>query len=287
MTDPPGRTTLKSSIMGIRGCGDTAACGCFASLRPGPGAGRAVFRPPDGGLSRPGGQEVLQAGAAVPMIDLHTHTLLSDGGLIPTELARRAETLGFRALAMTDHVDTAMADVVVPVLVRVAEDLAPVMKMKVIAGAEVTHCRPEHIARVVERCRRLGARIVIVHGETPSEPVIKGTNRAAIEAGCDILAHPGLITEADARLAAERGVLLEVSGRAGHCLGNGHVVQTARRAGARVVFGSDTHEPGDLRTRGDAEYVLACAGCGAEEVAAAFDAAERLVARVVTGEDAT
>ena len=213
------------------------------------------------------------------MIDLHTHTLLSDGDLIPTELARRAEVLGFRALGLADHVDTALVDVVVPLLVKVAADLAPVMKMKVIPGAEVTHCRPEHIARVVARARQLGARIVVVHGETPSEPVMEGTNRAALSAGCDILAHPGLLTEADARLAAEKGVLLEVSGRAGHCLANGHVVQVARRMGAGVIFGSDSHAPEDLRPRPDAEKVLACAGLSADEIAAAFEAAERLVAR--------
>jgi len=40
------------------------------------------------------------------MIDLHTHTVLSDGELIPTELVRRAEVLGFRALGMAEHVDT-------------------------------------------------------------------------------------------------------------------------------------------------------------------------------------
>ena len=213
------------------------------------------------------------------MIDLHTHTLLSDGDLVPTELARRAEVLGFRALAMTDHVDTAIVDLVVPPLVQAAKDLTPVMQMKVIAGAEVTHCRPQHIARVIARARELGARIVVVHGETPAEPVIEGTNRAAIEAGCDILAHPGLITDADARLAAQKGVLLEVSGRQGHSLGNGHVVAAARRAGAQVIFGSDAHEPEDLRPRGDAEKVLACAGLAPAEIAAAFAAAERLVAK--------
>ena len=109
------------------------------------------------------------------MIDLHTHTLLSDGDLIPTELARRAEVLGFRALGLADHVDTAMVDWVVPQLVRVAADLAPVMKMRVVAGAEVTHCRPQHVAGMVARARQLGARIVIVHGETPVEPVVEGT----------------------------------------------------------------------------------------------------------------
>jgi histidinol phosphatase-like PHP family hydrolase len=219
------------------------------------------------------------------MIDLHTHTLLSDGDLIPAELARRAEAQGFRALAMTDHVDTVLVETVVPLLVRAAGDLAPVMKMKVIPGAEVTHCRLEHIARVVARARELGARIVVVHGESPVEPVLEGTNRAAIEAGCDILAHPGLITEADARRAAERGVRLEISGRCGHSLGNGHVAQMARRAGAQVIFGSDSHAPEDLRPRRDAERVLALAGLGAEEVAAAFAAAERLVTRAVKGED--
>jgi histidinol phosphatase-like PHP family hydrolase len=213
------------------------------------------------------------------MIDLHTHTVLSDGDLIPTELARRAEVAGFRALGFADHVDTALVDVVVPVLVQVAADLAPAMKMKVLPGAEVTHCRPEHIARVVARARELGAQIVVVHGETPVEPVPPGTNRAAIEAGCDILAHPGLLTEADARLAARKGVLLEVSGRQGHCLANGHVVQMARRVGAQVVFGSDTHAPENLRSRADAEKVLACAGLTPEEIAAAFAAAEHLVAR--------
>jgi putative hydrolase len=219
------------------------------------------------------------------MIDLHTHTVLSDGVLIPTELARRAEVLGFRTLGIADHIDTVLVETIVPALVQVSRDLAPVMAMKVVAGAEVTHCRPEHIGRVVARARKLGARIVVVHGETPVEPVIAGTNRAAIEAGCDILAHPGLISEADARLAAERGVLLEVSARGGHSLGNGHVVQMARRVGAQVIFGSDSHKPEDLRARPAAEFILACAGLTPEEVAAAFAAAERLVTRAVNGED--
>jgi histidinol phosphatase-like PHP family hydrolase len=214
------------------------------------------------------------------MIDLHTHSTLSDGEQIPTELARWAEVLGFRALGISDHVDTGLVDVVVPVLAQVAADLATAMKMKVIAGAEVTHCRPVHIAKVVERARRLGARVVIVHGETLAEPVLEGTNRAAIEAGCDILAHPGLVTESDARLAAERGVLLEISARAGHSLANGHVAQMARRVGAQVIFGSDGHASDDLRSRADAERILAGAGLDAKEIAEAFAAAERLVVRV-------
>ena len=36
-------------------------------------------------------------------VDLHSHTLFSDGTLTPTELVRLARTNGVRALAVTDH----------------------------------------------------------------------------------------------------------------------------------------------------------------------------------------
>jgi histidinol phosphatase-like PHP family hydrolase len=221
-------------------------------------------------------------GGAGRLIDLHTHTLLSDGELVPAELARRAEVAGYSVLGFADHVDTALVETVVPVLVKAAADLSSAMAMQVLPGAEVTHCRPAHIGRTIERARALGARVVLVHGETPSEPVLEGTNRAAIEAGCDILAHPGLVTEGDARCAAERGVLLEVSGRKGHSLANGHVVQMARRTGARVIFGSDAHAAGDLHTPADAEKVLACAGLTQEEIAAALAAAAACVQRALS-----
>ena len=39
------------------------------------------------------------------MIDLHTHTTFSDGELIPSELVRRAEVLGYKAIGITDHAD--------------------------------------------------------------------------------------------------------------------------------------------------------------------------------------
>ena len=39
------------------------------------------------------------------MIDMHTHTIFSDGELIPSELVRRAVVHGYRAIGITDHVD--------------------------------------------------------------------------------------------------------------------------------------------------------------------------------------
>ena len=39
------------------------------------------------------------------MIDLHTHSLFSDGELIPSELVRRAVIHGYKSIAITDHAD--------------------------------------------------------------------------------------------------------------------------------------------------------------------------------------
>lgn len=210
------------------------------------------------------------------MIDLHTHTFLSDGELGPAELVRRVEVLGFRALCMADHADNATVEWIVPLLVRAKHELADAVPLKLLAGCEVTHCRPEHIARVTARARELGADLVVCHGESPVEPVIPGTNRAAIEAGVDILAHPGFLADDDAAEAARRNVALEISGRHGHSFTNGHVAQVARRAGAGVIFGSDSHSPGNLMDRPRAEGILRGAGLSADEVATAFQRAERL-----------
>jgi histidinol phosphatase-like PHP family hydrolase len=114
---------------------------------------------------------------------------------------------------------------------------------------EITHVPKEDIDLVARAAKDLGARLVTVHGETIVEPVEPGTNDAAVRsASVDILAHPGLISYDDARLAAERGVYLEMSARKGHSLTNGHVAKVAKQAGAAMVLDSDAHEPDDLLT---------------------------------------
>jgi histidinol phosphatase-like PHP family hydrolase len=108
--------------------------------------------------------------------------------------------------------------------------------------------------------------LVVVHGQTIVEPVPAGTNRAAIEAGVDILAHPGLITAEDVHLAAERGVALEISARRGHSLTNGHVLRLARSVGATLVLNTDAHGPYDLIAESYARSILQGAGCDLEEL---------------------
>jgi putative hydrolase len=182
------------------------------------------------------------------MIDLHTHSLFSDGELVPSELVRRLEAMGYSRVAITDHVDSSSLDFVAPRLVKVARDLNQRQSVTVIPGVEITYVPPELIGSLVKEARELGAKIVLVHGETIVEPVPEGTNRAAIVSGVDILAHPGLIDPKDVKLAAERGVYLEISARRGHSFTNGHVARWARELGARLVLNSDAHSPHDLMT---------------------------------------
>ena len=210
------------------------------------------------------------------MIDFHTHTLLSDGALIPAEHIRRAEVAGYRILGLADHGDIALLEHILRHARMAAEQENAAGRLRVLAGIELTHMRPTHIADGTARARDLGAQFVVCHGETIAEPVEPGTNRAAIEAGVDILAHPGLITEDDARLAAERGVALEISGKAGHSLCNGHVAAMARKVGAQLLFGSDAHTPEQMPTRDKAERICRGAGLGAADVAAMFAFAETL-----------
>lgn len=180
------------------------------------------------------------------MIDLHTHTLMSDGVLLPSELVRRAQKLDYRCVGLADHADASNLEMVVTNSIKVAEELNQYLDILVIPGVELTHIPPASFSGMAKKAREMGAAIVVAHGESPVEPVAAGTNRAAIEAGVDILAHPGLITEEEIGMAAAGGVLLEISAREGHSLTNGRVVALARKAGARMILNTDAHEPRDL-----------------------------------------
>ena len=214
------------------------------------------------------------------MIDLHTHTLFSDGVLIPSELIRRFETLGYSAVAITDHVDLSTLDFTVPRIVQVAEDLNQSQSVRVIPGIEITHTPPSSIGRLVRKARELGAKLVVIHGESIVEPVAPGTNRAGLEADIDILAHPGLITPEEVALAAEKDIYLEISARAGHSLANGHVANLATAAGARLIINSDAHAPRDLMTEDFAQRVAAGAGLSSDAFPELLSNARQLLDKI-------
>ena len=213
--------------------------------------------------------------------DLHTHTVYSDGELIPAELVRRAMVLGHDVIAITDHVDMTNVEFVVTNLVKaceLGEDYIPV-----IPGVEITHVPPRLIGKVASRARALGAQWIVVHGETVVEPVAPGTDRASVEnPDIDCLAHPGFITLEEAEIAKENGVLLEITGRSGHNITNGHVCSMAREAGASMIVNSDTHQPENLMDEKAAYTVALGAGLTKEEADLAiqktpFDAVRHLL----------
>jgi histidinol phosphatase-like PHP family hydrolase len=211
------------------------------------------------------------------MIDLHTHTLFSDGVLLPSEMAQRALAAGYTAIALTDHMDMSNIDFIVPRIAAAARELSAHSALKVIPGSEITHVPPELISPLVDKARSLGAEIIVVHGETIAEPVIPGTNRAGIEAGADILSHPGLISLEDAALAAEKGVALEITARKGHSLSNGHVAKAAMAAGATMVLNTDSHAPEDLIDDARAAVILRAAGIPEESINTIFANSQKLV----------
>ncbi|MDD1773400.1 MAG: histidinol phosphate phosphatase domain-containing protein [Methanomassiliicoccales archaeon] len=185
-------------------------------------------------------------------IDLHTHTLLSDGELLPIELARRALAKGHDGIAFTDHVSLSTIERVIKEASRDCE-LAKEWNIEAILGVEITHVPVSKIDLVVAEARRLGAELVVVHGETISEPVEKGTNRAAVNnPEVDVLAHPGFITLDEVQAAKDNNIVLEITSRAAHSATNGHVVRLAREVGARMVVNTDTHAPGDLMSEDEA-----------------------------------
>ncbi len=211
------------------------------------------------------------------IVDLHTHTTFSDGVLVPAESARRAKVAGYAGIAVTDHADHSNLEQNIAGALRFKKECNSLDKeFAVLAGAELTHVRPAQIRELTEKARALGADIVNVHGETIMEPVEEGTNRAAVLAGVDILAHPGLITEADARLAAERGVYLEITTRRGHSYTNGHVARMAKLAGAKLVVNNDAHAPGDYAGMAMALKILTGAGLTAAEAEEAVAETVRL-----------
>jgi len=195
------------------------------------------------------------------IIDFHSHTFLSDGVLSPAELVQRAVAAGYRALAITDHVGYANYQYVCEALLRECEVINRELPITALVGVEITHVAPRALGALAERCKAAGAQVVAVHGETITEPVPPGTNAAAAECeAVDVLAHPGLLSAADARIGQERGLAFELSARRGHSAANGRVARVCQEVGATMIVNSDAHAPGDLLTESMVAEIILGAG---------------------------
>ncbi|MFX1464887.1 MAG: histidinol phosphate phosphatase domain-containing protein [Promethearchaeota archaeon] len=216
-------------------------------------------------------------------IELHAHTIFSDGVLLPSELVRLAKVMNHKAIAITDHVDISTLDHVIPRIVQVSEELMKYWDITVIPGAELTMVPAKSISKLAKKAREYGAKLILVHGETLAEPVEEGTNLAAVNADIDILTHPGLITEEVCQVASNNGVIFELTSRRGHCLSNGYVAKLAiENGGVELVVCTDAHEPGDLIDQEFAWKIAVGAGLSKEQAHESLSTTpERLLKRIV------
>ena len=217
-------------------------------------------------------------------IDFHTHSIFSDGMLLPAALAREAEMKGHEAIGIADHVDASNIEEVVKALTKFVREQGASLACRVIPGVEISYVPPKDIAKYAKLAKKLGAKVVVVHGQSPVEPVYPGTNLEAVKLKglVDILAHPGNdLTEQEGRLAKENGVFLELSAKKGHNGGNRHVADIAKKTGAKLLVDTDCHNETDLITQEQAFNIARDAGLSDQEaVKAVVDNPRELLNRI-------
>ena len=187
--------------------------------------------------------------------------------------------MGYKLIAITDHIDLSNYDFVIPRIKKVCEVLNREYDISVIPGAEITYVPPKMISPFSLEVRKLGAQIVVVHGETTVESVPQGTNKAALLSRIDILAHPGRIFEEDVELAKKNNICLEITSRQGHCLSNRWVAKVAKKIGAKLVLNTDAHDPEDLIGEKEALNVVKNAGLTEKDLEEMFENARDIAER--------
>lgn len=172
------------------------------------------------------------------------------------EQLRRALVIGHEAYAITDHASASNLDII-PKLAKDCELAIKHWGMLALPGVELTHVPANAIEEVAEKARELGAFVIVVHGETISEPVEPGTNlNAAKLANVDILAHPGLLTNEEARLCKQNNVFVEITTNPSHSMTNGHIAKVGLKEDVNFIHNTDTHKPASMLTYSQGEEAL-------------------------------
>lgn len=166
---------------------------------------------------------------------------MSDGNLSISELVFSEKSLGYEAIAITDHASFSNYKNIIDAVNKEKKMLEKEYNIEVYSGVELTYVPPNRIKELAFLAKGCGADIVVVHGETDSENVPRGTNRAAIEAGVDILAHPGYLTEEDIKISIDNDVCLEITTRPSHRETNGIIFEKVKKIGGKLVCNNDVH----------------------------------------------
>lgn len=211
------------------------------------------------------------------MYDFHIHSLHSDGVLLPSEIAARYLDKGYKAIAITDHCDYSNIEQVTGAILKFTDNWPKSSRIKIFPGVELTHLPPEQFKPLVKLARSKGIKVIIGHGQTTSEPVIKGTNKAALEADVNILAHPGMITDDEVKLAKKKGIFLEISARQAHSSTNNHVAGLALKHKAKLILNSDSHLPEDILEPFQFKKIAFDAGLSEEDLKNIYHGVEEFI----------
>ena len=106
----------------------------------------------------------------IRLIDLHTHTIFSDGELIPSELVRRAVIHGYKAIALTDHADYTNLEQLIEAGKK-AKYLENEWDIRVLVGVELTHVPPRKIATLAKKAKELAKELDPIKSYLSTMPI--------------------------------------------------------------------------------------------------------------------
>lgn len=197
--------------------------------------------------------------------DLQAHTTASDGRASLEEMAAAARELGYRYLAITDHIQAqGIIEGLDPAgLRRQMESIDRLNEgfqdFRLLKGAEVDILEDGDLALPEDLRAELEVVLVAVHSsyDLPEKEQTRRLLRALDRPYVHILAHP-LARDLSERpavqadwpavfaMAKERGVLLEVNGQPGRLDLDDVRCKMAKEMGLRFALSTDAHSPEDL-----------------------------------------
>ncbi len=197
--------------------------------------------------------------------DLQVHSNYSDGSATMGEMARAAQLMGYRYLAITDHsqglgVAHGLSPERLKQKLREIDELNDrIAPFRVLKGAEVDIRGDGHLDYPDEILGRLEIVVVSIHSgfEQSQERITDRILRAFENPYVDILAHPtgrllnrrpgyAVDLERVLRSAAERGIAVEINASPDRLDLDDVWARRAKELGVTLCINTDAHTPGSL-----------------------------------------
>lgn len=188
-------------------------------------------------------------------VDLHLHTLKSDGHDTLRSLAEAADAKGLDAIAITDHGPghgSGVTEAQARETKKEALLIQPNYRARILVGIEAEILPTGEV--LLESRDGLDIVLASFHGAPSEEVYYRAVLRAVTDPKVDVLAHHAWIaghfspiTSYDDELVglmAKHGVAIEINSK--HALPSWDFLQKCRDAGVKYTIGSDAHKAVDV-----------------------------------------